>query len=39
MILAQQLLVLPAAPAAPATVAVTARQVALAPRGGKALAA
>lgn len=39
MILAQQLLVLLAALAAAATVAVTARQVALAPRGGKALAA
>ena len=39
MILVQQLLVLSAALAAAATVAVTARQVALAPRGGKALAA
>lgn len=39
MILAQQLLVLLAALAAAATVAITARQVALAPRGGKALAA
>ena len=39
MILVQQLLVLLAALAAAATVAVTARQVALAPRGGKALAA
>ncbi len=39
MVLVQQLLVLLAALAAAATVAVTARQVALAPRGGKALAA
>ncbi len=39
MIVAQQLLVLLAALAAATTVAVTARQVALAPRGGKALAA
>ena len=39
MVLMQQLLILLAALAAAATVAVTARQVALAPRGGKALAA